>query len=173
MIRILSPMFFILLFLPSGLKAANRDLDWTLPLKTLDGKSESLNPFKGNILIINFWATWCGPCREEMPDFERFHHDYHKKNVSLIGVSVDTSSKDVINFLKKLKITYPIYRDGPNGPWSKQYSGFPFLPMTVIYDTQGRHIKTLIGPHTYTDLEKIIRPLIKEKREHDKVLTES
>ena len=153
-------MVMILTAILPPAKATEKNLDWSLPLMTLDGRKESLKSYRGKVLVLNFWATWCGPCREEMPDFEKFHRAYRKRGVALLGISVDTSSSDVQKFLKDVQVTYPIYRDGPSGPWAKKFSGFPFLPMTVIYDRNGKYVKTLIGPHEFKDLEAIVRPLL-------------
>ena len=141
--------------------ASKKPLDWSLPLKTLDGKTESLKQFHNKkVIIINFWATWCGPCRSEMPDFEKFYQAYKDRGVVIIGISVDTSTGDVRKFLRDVKVSYPIYRDGPNGPWAKAYSGLPFLPMTVIYRGNGERVKTFIGPRTFDDLKEVVEPLL-------------
>ncbi len=155
----------VLLILSTFVLGANKKpLDWSLPLKTLDGKTESLKKFQNKkVIIINFWATWCGPCRSEMPDFEKFYRAYKDSGVVIIGVSVDTSSGDVRKFLGDVKVTYPIYRDGPNGPWAKAYSGLPFLPMTVIYRGNGARVKTFIGPRTFDELKAVVEPLLSSK----------
>ena len=148
----------------TALAATKKPLDWSLPLKTLDGKAESLKQFQNKkVIIINFWATWCGPCRSEMPDFEKFYQAYKERGVVIIGISVDTSTGDVRKFLNDVKVSYPIYRDGPNGPWAKAYSGLPFLPMTVIYRGNGERVKTFIGPRTFDDLKAVVEPLLSSK----------
>lgn len=153
----------ILVLFTHPIMASEKPLDWKLPLMTLDGKTESLRKYKDKkVIIINFWATWCGPCREEMPDFDKFYRDYREKEVVILGISVDTSKEDVEKFLKKVPVSYPIYRDGPSGPWAKAFSGLPFLPMTIIYKGDGTRVKTFIGPRTYEDLKEVIEPILSQ-----------
>jgi thiol-disulfide isomerase/thioredoxin len=76
-------------------------------LTTLDGASQSLAVFRGKVLIINYWATWCAPCREEIPMFVRLQREFADKNVQFVGIAVDQADK-VRDFAKEFQINYPV-----------------------------------------------------------------
>jgi thiol-disulfide isomerase/thioredoxin len=80
-------------------------------LNTPDGKKISLKDFRGKIVLLNFWASWCVPCREEMPAMEKLYQEYKQKNFVVLAVAVKDRKQDAIDFVKELKITYPIAFD--------------------------------------------------------------
>lgn len=116
----------------------------TLP--DASGKEQSLAQWRGKILIVNFWATWCGPCVEEMPELTHLQHELPAKNMQIIGVGID-SPANVADFAAKLKISYPLYVAGMRGTeltrlFGNQSGG---LPYTVLIAADGHIKKTYLG----------------------------
>jgi peroxiredoxin len=100
-----------------------------------DGNSVSLADLKGQVVMINFWASWCGPCREEMPLLEQIHRRYEPLGFTLLGVNVEENSSDAVNWLKDRPVSFPILFDPDNGV-SKLYDVVA-MPSTVIVDREG------------------------------------
>ncbi len=132
-------------------------------LKSDSGKNIRLSEQRGKIVIINFWASWCGPCRQEMPYLEKLYKRYGKAGVVLLGINVDKDSKLADHFLKGLDTTFPILYD-PTGTVSKQYK-VRAMPTTVILDRDGKIRFTHRGykPGYENKYKKNIRELLKEK----------
>lgn len=112
-------------------------------LKTPEGKTISVSAFKGKYVFLNFWATWCPPCREEMPSMEELYAKFGKENFSILAVSVREDPKTVENFLKTNKYTFPIALD-TDGAVSAMFVGRG-IPTTYILDPQGRAIAGMVG----------------------------
>jgi thiol-disulfide isomerase/thioredoxin len=85
--------------------AAARLLSLTLP--DLEGKPQALSQWKGKVLVVNFWATWCPPCKEEMPEFSRLNKEFSPNGVQFVGISIDTAEK-VLAFSKETPVSYPL-----------------------------------------------------------------
>lgn len=126
-------------------------------LKTLDGNSIRLSSLKGKKVILNFWATWCPPCRSEMPDIEKFYVDQKDKGLEVLAVNLTNAEKnraDVAPFLKSFGITFPVVLDekGSIGELYDVYS----IPASFIIDTQGVIQKKLVGPMTYDSMKAMV-----------------
>jgi peroxiredoxin len=104
-------------------------------LKAMDGANLRLSEFLGDVVMINFWATWCGSCRQEMPELERLHDTYRSAGFVLIGVNVDDESARAVEFVRALKVTYPILLD-PRRSVAPLYR-LDELPMSVLIDRAG------------------------------------
>jgi thiol-disulfide isomerase/thioredoxin len=104
-------------------------------LNSSDGKPRSLADFKGQVVLVNFWASWCGPCRKEMPILEQLNKQYKAKGVALLGVNVEPNSADAINWLKVTPVSFPILFD-VDSKVSKLYQ-VQGMPNTVILDRKG------------------------------------
>ena len=153
-----------------ALAASGRAADASLLKGELDGKelSAAIAREKGHVVLVNFWATWCVPCREEFPDFVRLEKAYRKRGVRVIGVSTDLA-KDlpkIEKFLAAARPDFPNYRKKSGGDdqdfiesvdakWGGE------LPFTVLYGTDGRKLRALSGKQSYAELEKILQPLLK------------
>ena len=107
--------------------------DFTLP--AVGGKSLSLSQYKGQVVMINFWATWCGPCRQEMPLLDAMYKKYKAMGFTLIGVNVEPDSKAAEEFLKKLPVSFPVAFDAESKV-SQLYNVLG-MPCTVIVDRKG------------------------------------
>lgn len=116
--------------------------DFTLP--TPENKKISLKDFRGRLLLLNFWASWCQPCREEMPAMERLYQEYKGKGFAVLAVSVKDSRKDAIAFVKELKLTYAIALD-PEGEVGLLYGAWG-LPATYLIDRNGTVLARMWGP---------------------------
>jgi len=115
-------------------------------LTDLDGQKVSLSDFKGKVIIVDFWATWCGPCKMEIPSFIQLQDDY-KDDVVILGVSLDQGGpKVVVPFAKKMNINYPIvYGDGSV---VQAYGGIRGIPTTFVIDRDFNIQRKYVG---YTD----------------------
>ncbi|PHS15637.1 MAG: redoxin [Kangiella sp.] len=109
-------------------------------LKSRDGKNVRLSDLRGQVVLLNFWASWCGPCRQEMPILDNIHNKYKSLGFSVLGVNLDAKSKKAIGYLKDTPVTFPVLYD-PKGVTSEQY-GVSAMPSTVIIDRNGnvRHL---------------------------------
>ncbi len=118
----------------------------TLALQGLSGDRQSLEHYRGRIVILNFWATWCVPCREEMPIFVRARDDYQARGVEVIGASVDdASTRDQIEpFIKEYGINFPIWLGASTKDMRRLGLGIA-LPATALIDRDGRVVARLIG----------------------------
>ena len=117
------------------------------------------------VVIVNLWATWCVPCREEFPDLMRFHRDYKDRGVRLLLVSGDFSSESdaAREFLASQGVDFPSYLKSGNdeeliNTFDPQWSGA--LPATFVYDAKGQRRHSFLGPVTYSSLEHEVAPLL-------------
>lgn len=127
--------------------------------KTADGKTYDLSKLTGKVVIVNFWATWCGPCRKEIPDFIEFYKNYKDKGVEILGVSLDREGwEKVTPFLKQTPINYPIVLG--NGEIAGKFSKFNAIPTTFIIDKSGNIVDEHTGVMTRSQLEAKVKPLL-------------
>ena len=104
-------------------------------LKSLDGKNLKLSEMAGNVILINFWASWCGPCREEMPLLNALHNKYEPLGFTVLGVNVEEDVKGAKSFLKNFPVDFPVLLDNTNKV-SKQFKVVA-MPTTVVVDRDG------------------------------------
>lgn len=119
---------------------------WKAQLQTAAGTQQNLAAFKGKPVVVNFWASWCGPCVKEMPTLAALHREYEKKGITFIGLGVD-SEKNVNAFLQKVPVDYPIYIAGFGGADLARSFGnnAGALPFTVVIDAKGVIRSTKLG----------------------------
>ena len=132
-------------------------------LKSRDGKAVSLESLKGQVVLINFWATWCGPCRKEMPLLEQIQKKYGPLGFTMVGVNVEEDTRLMDTFLKDVPVTFPILLDPANGV-SKLYN-VSAMPSTVIVDRKGnvRFVHQGYQPGDEGKYQDMIRQLIRER----------
>lgn len=121
--------------------------NFTLP--SLDGKSYTLGDLKGKVVFINFWATWCPSCREEMPSMERLYRKFKDKAFTILAVDIMERPETVERFVRKYKISFPILLDA-SGEISRQYRAIS-IPVTYIVDKRGKAVGKILGPRKWDD----------------------
>jgi thiol-disulfide isomerase/thioredoxin len=119
---------------------------WSAAVTNADGKPQSLSLLKGHPVVVNFWASWCGPCVQEMPSLSQLQREYEKKGIQFVGLGVD-SDKNVKAFLQKVPVDYPIYVIGFGGADLARAFGnnAGALPFTVVIDAKGVVRSTKLG----------------------------
>jgi peroxiredoxin len=134
--------------------------DFTLPAR--DGGKIHLGDLRGQVVMINFWATWCGPCRQEMPLLEQIHEKYEPLGFTLLGVNVEPDSKEAQAWLAKVPVTFPILFDRDNAVSSS--FGVEAMPSSVLIDREGRvrHVHRGYKPGDESVYADLIRDLVKE-----------
>ncbi len=130
-------------------------------LSGLDGRPVRLEDFKGQVVFVNFWATWCVPCRQEMPAMERLFRDYRDRGFSVVGVAFKESEAEIRGFVKELSLSFPIGMD-PDGTAARAF-GIRGLPVTYLLGRDARLLWRAVGsrewdsPASRAYLEKILR----------------
>jgi cytochrome c biogenesis protein CcmG/thiol:disulfide interchange protein DsbE len=127
--------------------------DFSLP--NLDDKTVKLSDYRGKVVFLNFWATWCKPCREEMPSMEVLYKNFERDGLVILAVSIDrvTTKKDIPPFVKGLSLTFPVLIDSW-GQTDKRYK-LMGVPETYIIDQQGVLREKVIGPRDWTVLDNL------------------
>ncbi|MPY87079.1 MAG: redoxin domain-containing protein [Luteitalea sp.] len=133
-------------------------LDFTLP--DTNGKQVRLSDFQGKVLAINFWATWCGPCRVEIPHFIELQERYQDKDFTFVGISVEDDSLDPIKeFAKAYKINYPVLQGTHDAALQQEYP-LPGIPVTLLLARDGTVCKRFIGFPGEEPFEEAIKALL-------------
>lgn len=132
-------------------------------LQSRTGEAVSLGSLKGQVVLINFWATWCGPCRKEMPLLEQIQKKYAPLGFTMLGVNVEEDTRLMDAFLKDVPVSFPILLDPANSV-SKLYN-VSAMPSTVIVDRKGtvRFIHQGYMPGDESRYQDLIRQLIRER----------
>jgi peroxiredoxin len=131
-------------------------------LKGLDGTTVSLADMRGKVVFINFWATWCPPCREEIPDFVEFYSQNKSRGVEIVGLSVDRlSPEDLRAFVLKNKMSYPVAL--ATQKIIRDYQPGPYIPTTIVIDKQGRIRDKQVGSVDKATLADWFQKLSSEK----------
>ena len=112
-----------------------------------DGKKYKLSDLKGNVVILNFWATWCGPCRMEIPDFNELYLEHKDDGFVILGISTSDTKDMLENFLKSYKMEYPVLYGSTTdiNQISNNYGGIVALPTSVLVGRQGQIIRIYPG----------------------------
>jgi len=145
-------------------------------LESLDGKTTRLSDFRGKAVLLNFWATWCGPCKIEMPWFVDFQKQYGSQGLQIVGVAMDDASKeDIGKFARDMGVNYPILIG--KEAVGDQYGGIPGLPETFLIARDGKIVDKIIGLRGKAEIEDAIkealntRPAASQASTSDKAAT--
>jgi len=132
----------------------------SLELVDLEGREVSLEDYRGQIVLVNNWATWCPPCRAEMPTLEAYYQDHKGEGFVLIGIEAGEPADEVEEFVESYGISFPIWLD----PESKAIIGFRnmALPSSYVISPDGMIVLAWTGAVTLNSLEEYLTPLLKE-----------
>ena len=147
----------LMLCVPTLAASKRRYAPVSLSLHTMDGKKISLNSFHGQIVVVNFWATWCGPCQAEMPLVNQAAQRFKDKGVAFIGASVDDASTraNVLNFVRRYQPDYTICIDSTAHDLQKLGLGVA-VPATAILDRRGLIVYRILGQLRPSELDELL-----------------
>ncbi len=128
-------------------------------LPSLGGDTLRLSDLRGKVVLVNFWATWCGPCREEIPDFLALRRDLGARGLEIVGVSMDLDPAPVAPFVREMQIPYPILMAGDDLP--DRLAGLLVLPTTLVLDRDGRLVRRLPGRFQTAELRPLLDDLLR------------
>ncbi len=135
---------------------ANGSVAPDFELKSLDGKQVRLSDFRGKAVLLNFWATWCAPCKIEMPWFVDLQKQYASQGLQVIGVAMDDSGEEAIaKFAKEMGVNYPVLIGKESV--GDAYGGVEFLPTTFFIDRQGKVVDRVFGLVGHSDMEDNVK----------------
>ena len=143
--------------LPPGASLGPGDQLADLPLHDVDGKPHRLREWDGKLLLVNFWATWCGPCREEMPLLDRTRARLADRGIEVVGVAIDDSDA-VADFLKDNPVRYPILLGADNDTLLNFGDGSGVLPYSVLFGRDGKVLSQRAGSFSDAGLNRWLSP---------------
>lgn len=123
----------------------------------LAGKPQHFSQWSGKVLVVNFWATWCPPCKEEMPEFTRVQAEWAQRGVQFVGIAVD-EAQEVQSYLAANPVNYPILIGEPGGPeWAAELGdALQVLPFTAIIGRDGKVVRVKSGPYLREELIEVL-----------------
>ncbi len=121
-------------------------------MENLAGETVSLEDLRGEVLVVNFWASWCAPCLRELPVLDRWHRDWRDVGAQVVAVSIDNKAKNALIFADKAQLELNVWHDGPQG--IAAVLDLPAVPTSYIVDRQGRVVLRVVGSSP-ADLEKM------------------
>lgn len=134
-----------------------RELLPDLTSPTLDGRAWNLKEHRGKVVLMNFWATWCGPCRSEIPALVRLGDKYRARGLEVVGVSLDDGAQELIKeFVAQYNVNYPVLLPAPGSALAVQRK----IPMSILIDREGRLAKKYVGAADEEIFERDLRPLL-------------
>jgi peroxiredoxin len=137
-------------------KLATSTLAPDFSLESLDGKTVRLSDLRGKAVLLNFWATWCGPCKIEMPWFVELQNEYASQGLQIVGVAMDDASKeDIAKFTKEMGVNYPILIGKESV--GDQYGGVPALPESFVIGRDGKIVDKILGLRGKAEIEDSIK----------------
>lgn len=142
---------------PAQKKAEARNFE----VNTVNGDIFKLSNYSGKVVLLNIWATWCAPCREETPDLEELYTKYREKGLLVLGVSIDKQGESVVKpFMEEYGVSYPVVID--DGTIMEKYGPTMGIPTTYIIDKEGKLRYFAVGALTQKELEPRLQELLVE-----------
>jgi thiol-disulfide isomerase/thioredoxin len=156
------PILLVVFFVVGGnAQSLKRQKAPNFSLSSQNGKVIELAKLKGKIVLLNFWATWCPPCRAEIPDFIDVYSTYKSKGFEIVGIALDEEGWDkVAPFMKEAKINYPIVLGSRD--ITQAYGGIDGIPTTFIVDRDGNIVGQQVGILTKSALIKVLKKYLKK-----------
>lgn len=144
-----------------GAGDGNADAVMAARLADLQGQTQALSQWRGNVLVVNFWATWCAPCREEIPAFVRLQDKYRAQGLQFVGIAIDQRDP-VLAFVREFGINYPVLLGGIDTIDMSRHAGnrVGALPFTLIFDRAGKIAAAEVGGIKEARLDAIVKPLL-------------
>jgi cytochrome c biogenesis protein CcmG, thiol:disulfide interchange protein DsbE len=131
----------------------------SFPVKRIDGKADALDRYRGQIVVLNLWATWCPPCREEMPALERLYREYRSKGLVVLGVDQGEGARVAASYARAHGVTYPILLD-EDQEYGRAYAAVG-LPTTIIVGRDGHIVKGIDGEMTLAQMREAVTPVLR------------
>ncbi len=164
----LTALILIPSFFPSSTQIESRSIapakvDYPAPdiqLRDISGKPVSLSDYHGQVVLVNNWATWCPPCRQEMPILDAYFRDHQHLEFTIVAIDAGDPPEMVAEFVKRYGLTFPVWID----PDSSTLNSFRnnYLPSSYLVDENGQVVMVWNGAVTYASLEENITPLLKD-----------
>lgn len=131
----------------------------SFPVKRVDGSPDALGNYRGHVVVMNLWATWCPPCREEMPALERLYREYRSKGVVVIGVDQGEAAHVAAAYARAHGVTYPILVD-EDQDYGRAYAAVG-LPTTIVVGRDGHIVKGVDGELTLAQMREAVAPALR------------
>lgn len=162
--KLLIPLIVVALLVFLSLNLSDKKQAPHLAFNTIDGKVIPMESLKGKMVVVNFWATYCPGCIEEMPDLVSTYKQYHEKGLEIIAVSIaDDPPNQVLNFTQKNALPFPVVHDS-DAKISQAFDNISLTPTSFIIDQQGHVIGKTIGKLDFVSLHSILdKALINHK----------
>jgi thiol-disulfide isomerase/thioredoxin len=139
-------------------------------LESIDGKSVRLSDLRGKAVLLNFWATWCSPCKIEMPWFVELQNQYGREGLQVVGVAMDDASKeDIAKFAKDMGVNYPILIGKESV--GDQYGGIPALPESFFIGRDGKMVDKIIGLKGKSEIEDAVKKALNTQPANNQAAT--
>jgi len=126
-------------------------------LESIEGGSQKISDYRGSVVMLNFWATWCGPCKREIPDFIELQKTYGPKGLKIVGVALDEPA-DVRSFVRANGLNYPVLIG--NAEIAQAYGGVQSIPTTFLIDREGKIVTSAVGLRPKETWEQAIQGLL-------------
>jgi len=167
-ILIAGSAYFLVQNIPSqtDLSAVPVQVNYSAPallLTDIDGQPVSLADLRGQVVLVNLWATWCPPCKKEMPELETFYKKHKKDGFTIVAVNDGDPKADVVQFVKDYRLTFPVWLD-PTYIATEQAFKTLNLPSSYVINREGTVVLSWVGGINRRNLEKYLTPVIEEQR---------
>ena len=131
-----------------------------LTLETMDGRQINLADQNGKVILVNFWATWCAPCRREIPDLINLYSEMKDEGLMIVGIAVDQEGAKVVKpYVQKQDINYPIVLD-PDQSTEKHFDAMYGLPTTYVVNTEGKIVRRVLGVFPVEDMRPTLNDML-------------